>query len=46
MGRSFGVDFGLEWSQILISCHPSRTGFYDWPTDSGGEESVRFGENQ
>ena len=26
---SFGVDFGVEWSQIFCFCHPSRTGFYD-----------------
>ena len=29
MEWSFGVDFGVEWSQIFCFCHPSRTGFYD-----------------
>ena len=29
MEWSFGVDFGVEWSQILSFCHPSRTGFYN-----------------
>ena len=29
MELSFGVDFGVEWSQIVSFCHPSRTGFYD-----------------
>ena len=28
--------FGVEWSQVLSFCHPSRTGFYDCPTDSDG----------
>ena len=27
MEWSFGVDCGVEWSQILSFCHPSRTGF-------------------
>ena len=29
MERSFGVDFGVEWSQILSFCHPSMAGLYD-----------------
>ena len=29
MEWSFGVDLGVEWSQILSFCHPYRTEFYD-----------------
>ena len=28
-GMEFWSGFGVEWSQILNFCHPSRTGFYD-----------------
>ena len=34
MEWSLGVDFGVEWSQVLSFCHPSRKRFYNRPKDS------------